>query len=83
MKPSTIRLTIVIENRTFPPGAIQTQPTKLKAVTSAQTNPCHQRKRNASSNSARVNSQNTTMFPVDNAISGACHAGISDVTPTE
>ena len=44
MKPSTIRLTTVIENRTFPPGAIQTQPTKLKAVTSAQTNPCHQRK---------------------------------------
>ncbi|MGY3077543.1 hypothetical protein ACVWZZ_003914 [Bradyrhizobium sp. LM6.10] len=44
MKPSTIRLTTVTENRTWPLGAIQTQPAKLKAATSAQTDPCHQRR---------------------------------------
>lgn len=78
-----IRFTTVTENRTFPLGAIQTHPAKLKAVTSPQTSPCHQRKRKSSSNSARVNSQNTTILPVDSAISGACQAGTNDVTPTE
>src|SRR6478752_4754151 len=83
MKPSEIRLTAVTENRTWPLGAIQTQPAKLKAVTSAQTHPCHQRRRNSSSNRERVNNQNTTMVPVDIAISGACQSGIRDVTSTE
>ncbi|MBB4383116.1 hypothetical protein GGD61_007815 [Bradyrhizobium sp. SBR1B] len=73
----------VTEKRTWPLGAIQTQPAKLKAVTSAQTHPCHQRRRNSSSNRERVNSQNTTMVPVDNAISGACQSEIGEVTSTE
>ena len=48
------------------------QLTKLNAATAAQTSACHQRSLKASSNSARVNSQNTTTLPVDSAISGAC-----------
>ena len=59
------------------------QLTKLKAATAAQTSPCHQRSLNASSNSARVNSQNTTTLPVDSAISGACQIEIGDVEPIE
>ena len=45
------------------------QLTKLKAATAAQISACHQRSLNVSSNSARVNSQNTTTLPVDSAIS--------------
>ena len=55
------------------------QLTKLNAATAAHTSACHQRSPNASSNSARVNSQNTTILPVDNAISGACQIETGDV----
>src|SRR6266700_154721 len=81
IKPRTIRLIAMIEGRTFPAdaGAIQAQLMKLKPATAAQTSACHQRILNASSNSARVNSQNTTMLPVDIAINGACQNETSDV----
>ena len=59
------------------------QLTKLKATTAAQTSACHERNLNASSNSARVNSQNTTTLPVDSAISGACAIETGDVDPIE
>jgi len=47
---------------------------KLKAATRSQTSPCQALSANASSNSARQNSQNTTTLPVESAISGACQA---------
>src|SRR6185312_4808989 len=81
IKPSAIRLTAVIARRALPAGAIHMQLTKLKATIASQTNPCHQRKVKASSNSARQNNQNTTTFPVESAISGACQAKTGDVLP--
>ena len=62
-------------------GAIHMQLTKLNAATAAQISPCHQRNLKASSNSARVNSQNTTTLPVDSAISGACQTDTGEVAP--
>ena len=59
------------------------QLTKLKAATAAQTSACHQRSVNASSNSARVNSQNTTTLPVDSAINGACATATGAVVPID
>src|SRR5258708_23844779 len=83
IKPRTSRLIAMTEGRTFPAdaGAIQAQLMKLKPATAAQTSACHQRILNASSNSARVNSQNTTMLPVDIAINGACQIETGDVEP--
>src|ERR1700704_4207808 len=83
IKPRTSRLIAMIEGRTFPADAdaIQAQLMKLKPATAAQTSACHQRILNASSNSARVNSQNTTTLPVDIAINGACQIETSDVEP--
>src|SRR5690242_17773247 len=72
MKLSASRLAAMIETRIVATGAMKRQLTKLNAVTAAHSKPCHQRNLNASSNSARVNSQNTTALPVDKAISGAC-----------
>jgi hypothetical protein len=40
-----------------------------------------QRSVNASSNSARVNNQNTTILPVDSAISGACQTETGETEP--
>src|SRR5215471_13073533 len=79
MKPSAIRLVVMTDSR----AAIHRQLTKLNAATAAQITPCHQRKRNSSSNNARVNSQNTTTLPLDSAISGACQAVTSDDAPIE
>jgi hypothetical protein len=75
----------MMEIRKLPPGAgaIHMQMTKLNAATAAQTSPCHARNLKASSNSARVNSQNTTTLPVDSAISGACRIETGDVAPIE
>src|SRR5579859_3960885 len=81
MKPSASRLIDTIENRALPPGPIHMQLTKLRAVTASQISPCHQRKRKASSNSARANSQNTTTVPVETAISGACQTDTDEATP--
>ena len=83
MKPSATRLTAMTEIRTPDAGAIHMQLTKLKAATTAQTSGCHQRNLNASSNSARVNSQNTTTLPVDSAINGAYAIETSEVEPIE
>src|SRR3954449_3335926 len=76
IKPSTERLIAIMEIRAFPAdaGAIQAQLAKLKPATAAQESTCHQRIRKASSNSARVNSQNSTMLPVEIAINGACQS---------
>jgi len=71
------------EIRTLLAGAIHIQLTKLKAATAAQTSACHPRNLNVSSNSARVNSQNTTILPVDSAISGACPIETGAVEPIE
>ncbi len=65
----------------MPAGAIHKQLMKLKAATAAQIKACRQRRAKASSNSARVNSQNTTTLPVDSAINGACESDIGGVTP--
>src|SRR5450755_1884822 len=81
IKPRTRRLTATTETRTLATGAIQRQLTKLKAVTAIQIGPCHQRILKASSNSARVNNQNTTTFPVESAINGACQIENGTVTP--
>src|SRR5712672_2873371 len=82
IKPRTSRLIATMENRTLPAaGASQAQLMKLKPATAAQTSAHHQRILKASSNSARVNSQNTTMLPVDIAINGACQIETSDVEP--
>jgi hypothetical protein len=54
---------------------------KLNVATAAQSNACHQRSANASSNSARVNNQNTTTLPVDSAISGACQTEAGEIEP--
>src|SRR5258705_13827980 len=83
IKPRTSRLIATMENRMSPAdvGAIQAQLMKLKPATAAQTRACHQRILKASSNSARVNSQNTTMLPVDNATNGACQIETADVEP--
>ena len=83
MKPSAIRSTAMIDSRAPDAGAIHMQLTKLKVATAAQTSACHQRSSNVSSNSARVNSQNTTTLPVDSAIRGACAADTGDVAPIE
>src|SRR6266852_2516518 len=73
---------LTIETRTLPDaGAIQAQLMKLKPATAAQSSACHQRILNVSSNSARVNSQNTTMLPVDSAINGACQIETGVVAP--
>jgi hypothetical protein len=55
----------------------------IPPYSAAQTSACHQRSLNVSSNSARVNSQNTTTLPVDSAISGACAVVTGDVDPVE
>jgi hypothetical protein len=47
-------------------------------ATAVQASACHPRSLNVSSNSARANSQNTTTFAVDSAISGARH-GVTGV----
>src|SRR3954454_14567132 len=83
MKPSATRLTARTATRTPDAGAIHMQLTKLNAVTPAHTSACHQRNLNASSNSARVNSQNTTTLPVDSAISGAYPIEIGKLAPIE
>src|SRR5882724_4702915 len=72
MKPSAIRLIAMMDRRAPDAGAIHMQLTKLKAATAAQTSACHQRSLNVSSNSARVNSQNTTTLPVDSAKQRRC-----------
>jgi hypothetical protein len=64
-------LIAIIEIRALPPGSIHMQLTKLNTASAAQSSACHQRNLNESSNSARVNSQNTTTLPVESAISGA------------
>src|SRR5258708_25198216 len=71
IKPSASTLIAIIEIRALPPGAIHMQLTKLNAASAAQSSACHQRNLNESSNSARVNSQNTTTLPVETAISSA------------
>jgi len=83
IKPSASRLIATMENRAFPAdaGAIQAQLTKLKPATAAQISTCHKRILKASSNSARVNSQNTTMLPVEIATSGACQIETGAVEP--
>ena len=73
----------MIDGRTPDAGASHMQLTKLKAATAAQISACHQRSLNVSSNSARVNSQNTTTLPVDSAITGACTAATGDVAPID
>ena len=74
MKPSAIRLMTITPIRALPiaAGAKNVQLTKLNIVTAAQITPCHQRSSKDSSNSARVNSQNTTTLPVESAMTGAC-----------
>src|SRR5215207_5456488 len=83
IKPSASRLTAIMDSRTPDAGASHMQLTKLKAATAAQISACHQRSLNVSSNSARVNSQNTTALPVDSAITGACSAATCDVAPID
>ena len=83
IKPSASRLIAMMDSRASDAGAIHMQLTKLKAATAAQISACHQRSLNVSSNSARVNSQNTTTLPVDSAISGACATDTGDVAPIE
>ncbi len=83
MKPSATRLTATMATRAPDAGAIHMQLTKLNAVTAAHISACHQRNLNASSNSARVNSQNTTTLPVDSAINGAYGSETGDVQPIE
>ena len=83
MKPSAIRLIAMMDSRAPEAGAIHMQLTKLKAATAAQMSPCHHRSLKASSNSARVNSQNTTTLPVDSAIKGACVTDTGAVAPIE
>src|ERR1041384_3928785 len=83
MKPSAIRLIAMMDSRAPDAGAIHMQLTKLKAATAAQTTACHQRSPNVSSNSARVNSQNTTTLPVDSAIRGAWAGDTGGVAPIE
>ena len=83
MKPSAIRLIAMMDSRAPDAGAIHMQLTKLKTATAAQTSACHQRSLKASSNSARVNSQNTTTLPVDSATTGACTIETGDVEPIE
>jgi hypothetical protein len=46
-----------------------------------QIKPGQARSVKASSNNARVNSQNTTTLPVDSAINGACQIEAGDVAP--
>ena len=70
-----------MESRVLPVEAIHMQLTKLKAATASHTRPCHQRRANPSSNSARQNSQNTTTLPVESAISGACQADTAGSAP--
>src|SRR4051794_12181093 len=82
-KPSARRFNATMETRALETGAIHMQLTKLKAATAAHTNPCHQRSLNVSSNSARVNSQNTTTLPVDSAMTGACQIETGAVAPIE
>src|SRR5215475_1667766 len=81
IKPSASRLTATIASCASPSGAIQRQLMKLKPATAAQISACHQRKVKVSSNSARVNSQNTTTLPVESAIKGACQADTGGGTP--
>jgi hypothetical protein len=59
-------------------GPSTKQLTRLMPTTAAQGSTCQARSSNASSKSALANSQNTTTFPVDSAISGARH-GVSEV----
>ena len=73
----------MMEIRALPLGAIHMQLPKLNVATAAQINACHQRNLRESSNSARVNSQNTTTLPVDSAINGACAIETGDVDPIE
>ncbi len=85
MKPSAIRLIATIDSRGLPPGALAShvQLTKLNTATAAHTSPCQARSLNDSSNSARVNSQNTTTLPVEIATSGAWPIEIGDVDAIE
>ena len=83
IKPSASRLIAMMAALTPDAGASHMQLTKLKATTAAQISACHHRSLNASSNSARVNSQNTTTLPVDSAITGACAAATGDVAPID
>ena len=83
MKPSATRLIAMMEIRALHAGAIHMQLTKLNAATAAHSSACHQRNLNASSNSARVNSQNTTTLPVDSAINGACGIETGELQPIE
>ena len=73
----------MMDSRAPDAGAIHMQLTKLNAATAAQISACHQRSLNVSSNSARVNSQNTTTLPVDSAIRGACAGETGGVAPIE
>src|SRR5580658_9842732 len=75
MKPSASRLAATMAARA---DTCHMQLTRLKAVTAAQTSACHHRSSNASSNSARVNSQNTTILPVDSASNGTCQFDTGD-----
>ena len=83
IKPSAIRLIAMMDSRASrcrrDPHAID----ETESATAAQISACHQRSLNVSSNSARVNSQNTTTLPVDSAISGACAADTGDVAPID
>jgi len=83
MKPSASRLTAMMATRALDAGAIHMQLTKLNATTAAHSSACHQRHLNVSSNSARVNNQNTTTLPVDSAINGACPNEIGNGDPIE
>src|SRR4029453_790961 len=83
IKPSTSRLIAMMEDRAPDAGASHMQLTKLNATTAAQISACHQRSLNVSSNSARVNSQNTTTLPVDSAIRGAWAGDPGGVAPIE
>jgi hypothetical protein len=62
-------------------GTSSRQFVRLNAATANQGAACQRRSSNASSNSARANSQNTTTFPVETAIKPACHSVTGGAKP--
>src|SRR6266481_3159422 len=82
-KPSetTVMAMAQIRGSSVCAGTSTRQLTRLSATIAAHGAACQGRRLNASSNSARANSQNTTTFPVETAIKAACHGVTGGANP--